>query len=293
MILKSMKHEYEVLQKLASSSEHGVYQCQYLKGDQKQQCLAVEVKKEICSSGVIDLFNKITVKNWWEDFIECFIRGDAMYVITAYHDYPVLFNEVQKGEYILWERICIFENICQAIIIQNIPPVILCDALKKEHLVINRHLDVFMQYSLMHIEKYYKYSMGDVINALFYWFKLLFKKELKYKTSVKLTEFYERLKNNKFRDIMEVYESCISFGDELRMLDRTKQLYLHNTLPYRIWEGIKKISSQLRFKVMAFLFLLLAAGSVLFYKVNKEVKDSPVSGLSYIGTVKIKGGDGE
>lgn len=314
MVIKNLNNEYEVIQKMKSYSKNTVYQCRYQSGGKVRVCDIIHLKDMAGNREVITYFNTILLKQLWQDLIECFVKKESIYVVVKSHPYSNLAELLMEGghsmeekhpmegghsteeAFSLPERARIFENLCERIILQNMPYYILYDGLQKEHVVVNQRLEVYMQYDLDHIRNYHEYTMEDICDSVFFWLNLIFKKECRYKSSEQLMRFKARLKWGKsisrqeFQNYMDLYKAYMEVNKELLQLYEEGVLYVHRTLPYRIWEQIKKFVSRVKYILLVLILVLTVGVSIVVYRNHLQKVHSNVSVLDRIGTVEIEGG---
>ena len=289
MIIQNLNHEYEVKQILQENSQRKSYLCQYYAVSKLQMCEIIQLKNWARNRVVISFFNGIVLKGLWEDFMECFIKEESFYVVVKYHEGSKLAERFTKEKYSLQERVILIERICEQLVLQNAPSYLLCNGLHKKHLVVDNRLNVSMQYDLAEVQKHYQYSMKDVSGAILFWLKLIFKKELKYQICNQLMQFKKQLTQHKFTSCMELYQAYILVKEELLLLYEGGLQWMPNTLPYRIWNSVKRGMKKVNY-ILLFLILMVAiALSILVFYKNVQKNNEIIQIVEYIGTVKIGG----
>ena len=226
---------------------------------------------------IIPFINSIIVKNEWDDLLECFIQKNNLCIVLKCHEYNKLLAKIKQNEYSLHERAHIFKNLCETIMIQDAPHYIIYDGLKKEHLVINDSLEVSMRYGLEYLADYAKYTMADVNNSLLYWFRTLFKKEIKQKFNHTIPEFVKMLKENELYTYLEIYEAYLKVYSELKEQDNVSAGHTKHSLKYIV------------FYICTVLVLAVLISIYLYLQYDKSKPRPPVGGLDRIGSVEIIG----
>lgn len=289
MIIQNLNHEFKVKQILQDNSQFKIYLCQYYAANKLQMCEIIQLKHLGGNRLVISYFNGIILDGLWEDFMECFINEESLYVVVKFHEGIKLAERLSKEKFSLQERAMIFERICERAVLQNAPNYLLWNGLQKKHLIVDNRLNVFMQYDLAEVQKHYQYTMKEVSDSMLVWLKLIFKKELKYKVCNQLIQFKKQLIQHEFTSCIELYEAYIRLKEELLLLHNGGLQWIPNTLPYRIWNFIKKGMKQVKYIL---LYLILAAAialSVLVFQKNVQKNNEITQVVEYIGTVKIGG----
>lgn len=289
MIIQNLKQEYEVVRIIEDNPHRIVYLCRYHMEMQLQMCEIIQLKNMGKNREVISHFNGIVLKGMWEDFMECFIKEESLYVVLKFHEGDKLKDRLKKEKFSLQERAILFEHICERIVLQNAPYYFLSNGLNKEHLVVDGGLNVYMQYDLAEVQKFYDYSIKEVCRALLLWMKLLFKNELKYKVCKQLIQFKKQLIQYEFTSCMELYDTYMQLKEELLQLYEGGLQPLPNTLPYRIWNSMKRGMDKVKYMLLFLLLVATIALSILMARRHLQKSNLSRQVVEYIGTIKIGG----
>jgi hypothetical protein len=285
MIIQTLNRRFEVIVVLRSGHDADIYVCRDLWEEGERKYLLAAIKNPDLVYACAPFFAKQKENRPFKDFLECFSRDGLFYAVFAYYAKPLLKAKFSEELYFLDERLEIGKNVLSRIILQQMPPAILYEALQERNLLLDDALQVYFNYILEEIPSYGRISMDRVQAELGRLFRFLLRQELDTQVMEGLRGFVEDLEQCRFADSMEIYEAYDILYDRLKELQDIGELNPQNFL-FRMWEWLKKMFSYLR-PVLAGIVLATALGFLIYSFVNPAVAPSN-SGttIEAIGTVK-------
>jgi hypothetical protein len=207
-------------------------------------------------------------------------------VFTYYE--KVLFKDKFNEEFnFIEERLEIGKSLLSRILMQDMPPGILFEALQDKNLLMDDALQIYFNYDLRYISSYALLSMDRVQTELCRIFRQLLRKEISTLVMEDVRLFINDLDQCKFGNYREIYEAYDRLYEKL--LDRLElgDLNPQNFL-FRCWERIKRFFRLLR-PVLAGIVLITAFGFLLYTLSNPVAKPgTPPPSIEAIGSVKLR-----
>lgn len=292
MVISSIEHNYNVIQKIRSDIKTDTYKCSEYTEDQLKEYRIIKFKKIKTKPELVHYFTLLLSLNEFQDLVECFQKVDEFYVVFYYAKGELLKAKLEQEECDLMERLKIGERIIKKMVLQNMPYYFLCEGLKEKNVTITKNLEVGFHYELSDVAKYYKYSMEDVCKKLDVWIQKLFRFEIKNETSEELMTFTKALKTAGFHTYLEIYESYMELCKKSNQLLESGVSPAPNSLLFRCWKRIKEFFRKMIDYIAAASLVLLILLSIVYFIIKGREAKVPGEGLEHIGTVEI-GGQGE
>ncbi|MDR0469832.1 MAG: hypothetical protein LBH09_07665 [Peptococcaceae bacterium] len=287
MLIQTLNRRFEVIVVLRTGHDSDVYVCRDLWEEKERKYLLAAIKNPDLVYRCIPYFSKQADNRPFKDFVECFSRDGLFYVVFAYYAKPLLKAKFGEELYFLNERLEIGKNLLSRIILQQMPPAILYEALQDRNLLLDEALQVYFNYILEEIPAYGQISLDRVQIELGRIFRFLLRQELDTQVMEGLRDFIDDLEQCRYTSYMDIYEAYDILYDRLRELQDIGELNPRNFL-FRCWEWIKKMFSFLR-PVLAGVVLITALGFLIYTVTNPTTTPgSGSSSIEAIGTVKAE-----
>jgi cbb3-type cytochrome oxidase subunit 3 len=237
---------------------------------------------------VMPMFNQQLKNNKFSDYVECFSKDNAFYVVFKHHGGNLLAEEFSKRNYSLNERLIILKNLLEKLVTQSMPYAIQEDILKSRSVTISQNLDVKFRYNLKNVSRYSEVDFKTLQRSLLSMVKYLLKDESSNEVSEKLTNYCENLRNGKYTELIQLYAEYIPIYDELFDNPDVHKTIAQQSKLIKLWQKVRAVLNML--KPFAVTLLVVLAILYLLYTTfgyNKEDK-SQYNTYKSIGTLDIK-----
>ena len=287
MLIQTLNRRFEVILVLRTGNDGDVLVCRDLWEDMPRDYLLIAVKNPDLVCRCAPFFTRQASNRKFKDLVECFSRDGLFYAVFAYYDKPLLKDKFAGELYFLNERLEIGKSLLARVVLQDMPPCILYEALQERNLLLDDALQVYFNYILEEIPYYGAISLDRAQIELGRIFRQLLRREIDTQVMEELRFFIEKLEQCAFADYMAIYEAYDVLYDRLKEMEEVGELNPKNFL-FRSWEWLKKIFGYLR-PVLAGVVLATALGFLIYTIANPVVR--PGAGatvIETIGTVKAE-----
>ena len=287
MLIQTLHKRYEVIHVRGAGHDADVLLCRDLWEEQERTYLLVAVKNPDLIHRCAPYFTAQADNRSFKDFIECFSRDGLFYIVFAWHAKPLFIDKFNEEFYFLPERLEIGKSLLSRILLLDMPPGILYEALQERNLLLDDAMQVGFNYILEDISSFNLFSMDRVQQELGRIFRLILRRELATQVIEEASLFVGDLEQCVFRDYREIYEAFDRLYDLLTILQETGELNPKNFL-FRSWEWLKKAFRFAR-PVLAGIVLATALGYLVYTLAYPTVRPgSPVLTIETIGTVQAE-----
>jgi hypothetical protein len=287
MLIQTLNRRYSVILVLNTSNDADVCVCRDIWEDSGREYLLVAVKNPDLICRCAPFYTRQAGNRSFTDFIECFSRDGQFYIVFAYYAKPTLKAKLTDELYFLSERLDIGKNLLSQILLQNMPPNILYEALQDRNLLLDDALQVHFNYVLEEVASFALFSFDRVQMELARVFRFLLRQEIAGQSSDEIRSFVDDLEACAFTDYMSVYEAYDRIYDMLKALVENGEINPRSFL-FRCWERIKRLARLMR-PVLVGVVLVTALVFLVYSIANPAPKPgSPPPSIEAIGTVRAR-----
>jgi len=287
MLIQTLNKRYSVILVQSSGNDADVYVCRDLWEEKERTYLLVAIKNPDLIHRCAPFFTGQAENRVFTDFVECFSKEGQFYIVFVYYTKSLFRAKLSEGFYFLTERLEIGKSLLSRILLQNMPPNILYEALQDRNLLLDDTLQVYFNYVLEEIPSYGLLSMDRVQMELGRIFRMLLRQEIETQAVDEIQAFVDDLEHCVFTDYMAIYEAYDRIYDMLTALFEAGEVNPKSFL-FRCWDRIKKMVRYLK-PVFAGIVLVTALGFLIYSLANPSVKPGAIPpAIKAIGTVQIE-----
>ena len=287
MLIQTLSRRFSVIHVRSSTNDADVLVCRDLWEENDREYLIVALKNPDLIYRSAPFFTAQTGNRAFKDFVECFSRDGLFYIVFAYYAKPLFTDRFNEEIYFLSERLDIGKSLLSRILLQNMPPCILYEALQDRNLLLDDALRVYFNYALEDIASYNLFSIDRVQMELGRIFRILLRQEVATLVTEDIQAFIGDLESCAFADYMEIYEAYDRLYDMLKELLEVGEINPKSFL-FRCWDWIKNLFRLLK-PVLAGVVLVTALGYLIYSLANPVVRPGGApAAIETIGTVRAE-----
>lgn len=283
MIIKNLKNQYYVIQKLKSHKDFDILHCRILESKENTTYDVVKIKNRQLMPHLIEVFTEELDNQTFYDLFECFSKSGMFYIVFKHGEGISLEDKLMNEHCTLRERLEIGKNILERIILLAMPDFLLYEILNSNNTYIEKDLTISFSYQIKTLDYTDQLEFSKIMKKVTELMELLFHDEIERKESEDIGHFIEMCNEYNFTGFLEFYQEYIKFYDVI-CKQSDGGFIKPNTLLFRIWEKTKKVFHKTKKYFIAALFVILFIILVksLFTEENKTGTD-----FDKIGSVKI------
>lgn len=284
MTIQTLKHQYEILQKLRTTEQVEQFLCTE-ESENSEKCFydVFKIKQRNQIVKLILPFTEQMNNVTFEDYRECFSKDGALYVVFLHKEAVPLRQKLQKEACSLQERLQIGRKILERILLLNIPDMMTYDALDADRIQVTPALDIFFLYQLEEVEQFSEFTFASTKSRFIALFELLFERELSLDISEKIPDFLDYIKEE-CTGYAELYQTYIRL---MERLEKPEEALKPNTLWFRLWTRIKRLAGKLK-SAFAVIIVILVAGYLIYSIFNPAPPKTEQFCFQRIGTLTIE-----
>lgn len=285
MTIETLQHQYYILQKISETKEMEHFLCREESSQKSSQVYDIfKIKDRRLAVKLILIFTEQMNHAAFSDFCECFSKNGELYLVFLHKKTIPLEEKLEKEDCSRQERILIGKKILEQLLLLDMPQFLAYDILNLKQIQVSEAYDVSFLYELNEIQNFEMIGMREIQNELANVMERIFQYELFLRISEEITEFLNRLKNNEYEDILQIYQAYLHLAETL---EDSKSLLKPNTFWFRVWDKVKAFWK----KVKAYLlgFIVLGAAVYLIYAIlNPKPNTEESFDFQRIGTLMIE-----
>jgi hypothetical protein len=247
--------------------------------------LVTEVGWEHIDADLINYLCKQAANPAFSDLADAFVDNENLYVAFVMHR-GVSLDILLENEYTSpQERAELLKRVIERVVLQDMPAFFAAECLTPENIYVTRELDISFKYKLDNVYAYTSRDIDDVQDILSKTISLLFQEELSKEVAPPIKKLAKALKDHKFASYLDVFAAVNSAINEF--FSSGEDFKMPKTLPFRLWDTLKKGFRPLKAIVM--ILVVLAVLAYLVYTVMGTMAEpEPASALTHIGTLELR-----
>lgn len=263
MVIRVLDQNYFVLQTLPSETGLLQYVCKNVAEDDGHVYRLVMVPPEETDEGLIDwLFGIWQTGTFHELKQYASDRGRLKVVVDCGAESAVPMEELLETDVLsLRERIHMGGKLLERLILSDVPDFFALHTLDPEHVCFTESLDCCLHFELEYLTQYADADTVRVFHRLRAVLRRLFAAELREKKMPELKELLDRILQQEFQDMMEVYRAWLPIADKYAEMDEER--LEPRTLGHIIWEKVKAFVNFMK-KWVGVAIILIAVAYLVF-----------------------------
>lgn len=287
MLIQTLGKEYTIIKYIYSDDRMERYLCREEGTGEKSTVVRIKDREWITEN--MEFFMQQMDNTHFTDFEACFVSEGCLHIIMRHTDGVTLREKLDNEQCTVDERLAVGRALLDKIMVQSMPGYFLLDCLKVTNIIVMAGLDVGFEYEMSGGIRKGEVPFSKVQNKLSKIFEQLFAHELRYKTAAPLCRFYQKLRHEKYEELLDIYTAYDNMCKEMRKTP-PENLVIPQTLPFRVWGRMSK--GIVYVKRMLAILLFIAALCFLAYAVRKSGEDGSAKRIfEQIGTLQIKGNE--
>ena len=286
MVIETIGKDYRVAGKYACGGNASAYLCANAVND--KQYIVLEIPTDELDAGAIDFLYRQTMNQTFSDLADCFVDRKTFYVAFVMHEGQPLANILRSEKMSLAERLFILRKMVERTVLQNAPCFFQMQCLRAENVFVTRDLDTTFLYGIDGVKAYADIKMRHVQLAFHDTVELVFREELKTEVLPPIKDFLRSLKTDEYADCLALFRQLMLTGIAIMRIEGP-ELEKPKTLPFRIWERLKKGFKPLK-RVFAIIILVAVFSYMIFTFKEASGNSAPTKAISHIGTLEIVSG---
>ncbi len=288
MIISSLEHSYTVIYR--SGEEAGVerFICKREETDAVYTLLRIHSKKEICLLLERNLLRK-EISSSFVDYKEGFLWKDTLVLVFLRQEGSPLHQFLAERSILLSRRLELGKRILERLLLLNMPEYLLAIILNPDCILVTKEEEIVIRYepeqfTIAGIEDATRFS--ECFYRIFF---LLFQKEEQEGVSMEIHTFLERLRQEPYRDVFQVYQSYDHMLEQLQGhedIDRLRPDTLINRM-IRIGTGLMDIGRRLAGPVM----IVIGMAVMIYFICHPLQEEAESYRFERIGTVELNKDD--
>ena len=284
MTIQTLKHQYEILQKINTTDQIDQFLCTEELTENKTLYFDIfKVKQRNLIAKLILIFTEQMSNVAFEDFYECFSKDGALYLVFVHNEAVSLRQKLQREVCNLQERMQMGRKILERILLLNLPDMMAYDVLEADRIQVTSALDIYFLYALEEIEQFEQLNFSAVRQKIVKLFEVLFERELLLDISEKIPAFLDYIREES-TGYLEIYQNYIRLMEQLQ---KPEEVLRPNTLWFRLWNRIKKLAVKLR-GAFAAIIVIFIAGYLVYSILNPAPNQADKFCFQRIGTLTIE-----
>ncbi len=285
MTIQTLKHQYEIVQRVCQNECFEQFLCKEYNHSQKNVFYDIfQIKQRELVVKLILIFTEQMNNTAFTDFFECFSKDGELYVVFLHKQTSSLKEKLEKENCKLIERTLIGKKILEQILLLNMPDFLVYDILDGMQIQVSEAMDISFLYQLKEISSFETVTKQMIWKKMANVFELLFGYEISLEASEAIPIFLKEVRTGTYEDYVSLYQAYLQFAKEL---EHTKKPLKPNTFWFRVWDKIKEFWKKL--KSFFGVFLVLAVMAYLIYSIlNPVSKDTERFVFQRIGTLSIE-----
>ncbi len=265
MVIRILDQNYYVQQTLPSETGLVQYVCTNVSEDDGKMYRIVRIPLQDVETGLVQYLTDLYGQGLFRELVQFANEEGYLNVVTDCGKMKSLaLSEKLKEQLPLKERALMGEKLLERLILSNVPAYFAQSALDTDHVRYTDAGECSLVFELENLLHYADARTSAEVLSLRNVLDALFEKELKDEKLPELTELLQGMAQGEYPGVMEVYQKYKPLASEMAQLDETTLPAM--SLPYRIWERIKKVFGWL--KNLFFLLVILIAAAYLVMSIR-------------------------
>lgn len=285
MLIKFLDKRYEVIQNIRTNGPVSVYAARELNTPGEEIYTIACVSESELIKKLIPVTSRKNTSLAFKDLRCCFNTEGKYCIVFDYVKGNTLHKALQENDYTLTERLVLMKNIFSQLFLLDMPDCFIYEVLRKDSIVVDEALGVRFNYFFTELDYYWQVEEKHCLQRIGGLVQELFQKELTAKSSVKLADFAEKLKNEEYPYLWDCYEAFDEMYEDLFLQSENHELR-PGRIWWRVWDGLKKKLPVIRTALAA--GLILASGIYLLLHLPNPVLSEEGISFQQIGTLEIQ-----
>ena len=262
MVIRVLDQNYFVLQTLPSETGLLQYVCRNVGEDSGHIFRIVMLTREQTSQRLIRWLSDIYRAGRFRELTQYASEHDSLQVVVDCGSESAVPAEqlLTEEKPSLKERLSMGSKMLERLILSDVPAFFAIPALDPGHVRFTKSLDCCFTFELEHLTDFDAAEPAKEYSHLRAVLRRLFSEELRNRKMPELKEFLDRLLQQEFSDMTEVYRAWLPIAQKYGAADETK--LEAKSLPFVIWEKIKLLA-----RLLKKLFVLVVIGLAVAYLV--------------------------
>ena len=263
MVIRVLDQNYFVLQTLPSETGLLQYVCKNVAEDDGHVYRIVMVPSEQTDKGLIGWLFDIWQAGRFHELRQYASERDRLKVVVdcgAESAVPMA-DMLDTEPLSLKERIHMGGKLLERLILSDVPDFFAVHSLDPEHVCFTENLDCSLRFELEYLTEYDEADLARVFHRLRAVLRRLFAGELREKKMPELKELLDRILQQEFSDMMEVYRAWLPIADKYAGMDEER--LEPKTLGRIVWDKVMALLGFLKKWVGVAIVLIAVAYLVL------------------------------
>lgn len=285
MVIQTLDKAYEVIKKFEENPGRAVYLCRKAGDEEGKTFLITAFASDTLPREQVIFFMELSLRREAEDFEECFLKNEFLYLVFAWRDEEPLLEVLKKETLSAAQRLEVSRSLVEQLVRKNLPDYLLYEALSTKNVGVAGDGAVSFNYFMENNNLLGWELYPEVLKRLSYWLRELFSQELAADGAEDLEVFTQGLENQKYRSYAELYRRYRAVYE--RMAEKIKDDGLRpDTFLIKQWKRLKRAVKWLKYLLYA--AVLIAMLAYLIYSILEPKEGTGSMPLEQIGEIVIE-----
>ena len=263
MVIRILDQNYFVTETLPSETGLLQYVCRKVSEDDGKEYRIVRIPLEEAKPGLVRWLSANYRKGNFRELTQYANEQGHLLVVADCGNRKArpLSELLREGAFSLRERLIMGKKLLERLILSDVPNYFALYAMDTDHVRFTEALDCCFTFELEHLPRFCEAEAEDVQRRLKNVLSELFREELKDGKIPEMQAFLDRISQREFPEMMDICRAYRPIAEELSGKD--EETLDNQSLPFRVWETIKRIAAFLRRILFLVVFAIAIAYLVL------------------------------
>ncbi len=258
MVIRILDQNYYVQQTLPSEAGLVQYVCTNVSEDDGRMYRIVRIPLQDVEPALVEYLTDLYSQGLFRELVQFANEDGCLNVVLDCGKMTALpLSERLKGKLPLKERAMMGEKLLERLILSNIPAFFARGAMDTDHVCFTDAEECSLIFELENLPAFADAKTTEEVSRIGEVLAALFENELKDEKLPELKELLERIRQDELPGVMEIYMSYKPLA--VHMAELNEETLPAMSLPFRIWEKIKKLFGLLK-KLFFIVVILIAVG---------------------------------